>query len=199
MFSYLPLKQRLIEEQSLQPPNTSLIIDLQAAIMVIEEDHLGTILDVEKLTKESTITFNFLWAIYRPNALVYSHHALANEPRILIVRRTFMWKDPEDDSLYRQIVCDVLRDDGDSWGWAQEAFDVKKFTGAKPITGLPVFPLEYHHDKETIYKNAVETGKMLTSLPSHACHEFTGPVVRQVENELDPSEPKLDKFWVRGV
>ncbi|KAH7104373.1 P-loop containing nucleoside triphosphate hydrolase protein [Auriculariales sp. MPI-PUGE-AT-0066] len=200
-FSYPGLQARLEAEQKKQERDENLISDIQAAIHVVVEDQGKLLLDMTKLTVKREISFQLLWAIFTPNSLVFQRHQLTEQDRVMLVRRSG-YGERQDFTKYLRVVSDMIHDDGNAFGFARQEIDINEFRGLRSISQLPVYPLEYHPDKDTVYFRAVEQGKRFVRMPLHSYHEISGQAMRdppmsdrrRYYGEPDPPE----KFYSHG-
>lgn len=191
---YDKLREELGAAEQKDPKDEGLILDIKAAICYIEKDHGKTLLDLEKLTAQNQVTFDVLWALFKPNALVFSYHLWTQQDRLLIVRRADYRRD-KFDRKYLDVVCDMIHDDGHLFGFARESTEIYEFRGTIPISDLAVYPLEFRRDKDAIYKKAVKSGKTFAKMKSHSYHEFNGQAMREVEVG-NGMEIRTEKFFV---
>ncbi|KLO10225.1 P-loop containing nucleoside triphosphate hydrolase protein [Schizopora paradoxa] len=189
--SYPGLVQRLQLEEKKDPKDEDLILDIKAAILVVEEDQGKTMRDLEKLTSQNQITFDLLWAMFIPNTLVFNHHTLIQQDRLLFVRRVGYGERMSDRKRYLKVVCEMVHNDGHYFGFAREHLEIEEFRGAVSITDLNVYPLEYRADKATIYEVAVHFGKIFAQMKPHSYHEIRGQAMRE-------GEQRIEKFFTTG-
>ncbi|KAF7338400.1 p-loop containing nucleoside triphosphate hydrolase protein [Mycena venus] len=193
-YSYPGLLQRLTVEQAKEERNEPLICDIQAGIFYVEQ-YLGKELkDVEQMVSQREISWDTAWALFFPNSLVYSYHSLTGQQMVLIVRRS-EYETHRDDTRYLEVTCDIIDDDGLEFGFAERVFEIDEYSGTRPIATLPVFPLRYHNDSESIYARAVEFGKRFVQLSTHSFHEITGRAFTYLPT---PDGPKAEQIFVDG-
>ena len=59
---------------------------------------------------------------------------------------------------YLTIVCAIIRDDGQKFGFARRVLEIDEYRGTRPIANLPVYSLQYHDDNYGIYSRFVQLG-----------------------------------------
>lgn len=187
--SYPGLLRRLKAEEEEDPKDEDLILDIKAAIHVVEEDQGKTLRDLEKLTSQNQITFDILWALFILNTLVFNHHTWIQQDRLLLVRRVGYGERMSDRKRYLNVVCDVVHDDGHHFGLARQYIEIDEFRGVVPITELNVFPLDYRPDKDAIYERAMQLGRVFAQMKPHSYHEIQGQAMRD-------GEQRVEKFFV---
>ncbi|KZT72256.1 P-loop containing nucleoside triphosphate hydrolase protein [Daedalea quercina L-15889] len=190
-YSYPGLLSRLKAAEKEPKDDGRMMLDIKAAIHVIEEDQGKILRDVQKLTTERKITFDLLWAIFRPNGFVYQHHAETNQDRILLGLRNG-YDRRRDGVKYFEVHCNMIHDDGDHFGLARQNLVINEFRGERPLSDLDVCPLDCRPDRDALYSRAVELGKFFVSMPAHSYHEISGQAVR-----VDASGD-LEKFYTSG-
>ena len=190
-YSYPGLLEHLAVEQKQEERDELLICDIQAGIFYVDE-YLGSIMkDVKQMVSRREISFDALWALFFPNSLVYSHHANTDQDTVLIGRRSgYSARESNitrgDTSRkvitkYLEVVCDIIHNDGQEFGFARRVFEIDDYPGTRPIASLPVYPLQYHDDNHGVYSRAVELGKRLVQLPTHSFREISGRASRRVD------------------
>lgn len=175
------LIKRLGEEQAKPEPNDALVADIQTALQFIQEDYAGQIRDLEQLTYNE-ISYELLWVIFPPNVLVYRFHIYTEQPQILLARSLEYLQRPNG-SLYAKIACDVINNDGNSFGLARDDIEIDAFRGARRIRDLPLFPIEHLPNKDEICALAAKRGKKFVGLAEHSYHEISGAAMRETMNQ----------------
>ncbi|KAG1732891.1 P-loop containing nucleoside triphosphate hydrolase protein [Suillus paluster] len=183
-FSYDGLKDRLEKEMSKDPRDEALIADINVAIQYIQEDHAGNFADLQSLIADQSITFDLLWALFPANTLVFNHHQYTEQRRILKAQR-FLIRERKDRSVYAEITCDIVVNDGNIFGIAQEPIEIDAFKGTRKIYELPVFPLRFYHDQGALCEHAIQRGRKFAGLVAHAYGEISGPALREVVTAQD--------------
>ncbi|ESK93512.1 aaa family [Moniliophthora roreri MCA 2997] len=181
--SFFGLQERLEREESQASPDQGLINDLKVAIQYVHEDHTDNINNFERLLAHQEITYELLWALFKPNALVYRFHGLTEQVQILLARTVEYRVRPQDKSKYAAIACDIISNDGNNFGHAREILEIDLYLGARRIQDLPVFPLEHHPSKEALREHAIQRGKKFAQMEQHSYHEISGQAMRETMNE----------------
>lgn len=116
------------------------------------------------LLAAGNITFELLWALYRPNEIaVTSCYGAWEEPRCF--RMDYATKNC---SMMRgewyTIEGKYLEYDGKNFGMGAFEANVEGFKGPRKITSLAGFPLKYHKDAEGVKKQIIERGRQFLDL-----------------------------------
>lgn len=189
--SYGALVERLAKEQAKgqQDRREALVIDIMAAIQMIEEDLAKTLQDVSELTSQQEITFDLLWTIFKPNSLICEYHDFTEQNRLLLVRQVEYKRGMS--GRYLQMTCDIIRNDGNIFGFAQDLLMITEFKGVRPIAELPTYPLKYHPNADDVYAEAVKIGRTYVQLSQHSYHEIEAGLA------LRDQRGRVGQFYVR--
>lgn len=114
------------------------------------------------LLAKSMITFDLLWAIMKPNSIIYTKCAGSNEPRAFKLdyahkESSFMrgtWWSIEGKYLEYDgrdgPNVEAGSEEAGGFGWGTVMVDIDSFKGSRKIGSLACYPLEYRKDKETM-------------------------------------------------
>ncbi len=178
-----------------EPRDEGLISDIEVACEFIVEDYTHIIEDVRSLTAQGEITWDLLWAILVPNTLVYRWDHIMEQDQILLMRSISI-RLRRDMSRYVRVVCDVVHDDGSSFGIAHEYIEIDEYTGVRNICDLDVYPLIHHGERESAYTKAIERARKFVGIRQHM-FDTHGPAMYEKSNAN--WEKKIVKFHVRIV
>ena len=146
-YSYPGLLERLAVEQKQEERDEPLICDIQAGIYYVEEYLGNTMKDVKQMVSQREISFDTVWALFFPNSLVYSHHTGTDQDTVLIVRRSGYDTRQNDRTRYLKVVCDIIHDDGQEFGFARRIHQEKP-----PFVIITKYSKKYvKHDKPSDY------------------------------------------------
>ncbi|TFK72379.1 P-loop containing nucleoside triphosphate hydrolase protein [Pluteus cervinus] len=194
--SYLDLKARLDAEQTKDLRDDALILDIAAAIQFTEEDQGENIRNFVRLTAQKEITYDLLWALFKPNCIIYHRHPLIGQPMLLQVSQTY-YAQRENRTRYMALICRIISDDGQDFGYAQEEFELNAFPGARRICELTAYPLSFHPDEKSVWQRAVDLGREYASMSKHSYRDFHGFVLQELEEPQTQSK-KLGRLHVSG-
>jgi hypothetical protein len=146
------------------------------------------------LISDDEITWDLLWAIFTPNTLAYHYHRLTEQPQILLIRKT-AYEKRQDNSRYFNVDCDVVSDDGDSFGYAKATgHEINEYEGSNKIQDLSIYPLRFHPDRTGALGHAVRRAKRLCAMTGHTYQEISGAAMREIVSQ--EHKTKLLKFHV---
>ena len=115
------------------------------------------------LLKERKITYDLLWALFKPNMEVYTTCKGTQAARCLLFNQLEERKDMSG-SKFMHIESRYLGSDGKVLGEVTTSCSIPIFRGATRIDLLPAYPLQYHPEKDDIRKLLEECGRKYVSL-----------------------------------
>jgi hypothetical protein len=145
------------------------LADLKAAqlkvlIKYLDTDYAETKKTLYPLLEANMITFDLLWALYKPNTIAYtSTYGNQDEPRAFKIEYATKESSFMKGQWY-SIEGRYLEYDGKSFGMGTMAADVEFFKGVRKITSLGCYPLKYHRDAEEVKAKLIERGKKFVAL-----------------------------------
>ena len=115
------------------------------------------------LLENGEITYDLLWALFKPNTIVYTTCLDTEKPAC------FRFDRGEESATsagmtYFHMECRYLDSDGVVFGEVSTGLGIAKFAGAKRIINLDTFPLPYHPRRNEVKAGLVERGRHFVSL-----------------------------------
>jgi hypothetical protein len=137
---------------------------LKVLIKYLDTDYADIKKTLYPLLEANTITFDLLWALFKPNTIAYTPtYGNSDEPRAFKIEYAM-----KESSFMRgqwySVEGRYLEYDGKDFGFGTMSADVDAFKGARKITSLACYPLQYHRDAEALRARLVERGKRFVSL-----------------------------------
>ncbi|KAI0880545.1 uncharacterized protein GGS22DRAFT_82777 [Annulohypoxylon maeteangense] len=137
---------------------------LRILIKYLDADHAETKKSLYPMLENGLITFDLLWALWKPNTLAYTTtYGSVDEPRIFkvevaekhysIVRGEFYYVEGK-----------YFEYDGKQFGYGSMSEEIQEFRGARKITSLGCYPLKYHKNEVQLRKDLIERGKKFVGL-----------------------------------
>ncbi|OTA81268.1 hypothetical protein M434DRAFT_85617 [Hypoxylon sp. CO27-5] len=137
---------------------------LRVLIKYLDADHAETKKSLYPMLENGLITFDLLWALWKPNTLAYTTtYGSVDEPRVFkvevaekhysIVRGEFYY-----------IEGKYFEYDGKQFGFGSMSEEIPEFRGARKITSLGCYPLKYHKNEAQLRKDLIERGKKFVNL-----------------------------------
>lgn len=130
------------------PQNQSLVADLEVAIKFCDDEFGPVSANVDALLAAGEITWDLLWVLFAPNVLLYRHHAFVDHDQVLKLRSIKQGRNLQTQTSNLSLNCHIVADDGVKFGLAYEPSiqAIDEFDGARKITDLHTFPIQYHPD-----------------------------------------------------
>ncbi|KAE8145568.1 hypothetical protein BDV25DRAFT_144541 [Aspergillus avenaceus] len=137
---------------------------LKVLIKYLDTDYAETKKTLYPLLEANTITFDLLWALFKPNTVAYTPtYGSQDEPRAFKIEYATKESSFMKGQWY-SIEGRYLEYDGKTFGMGTMAAEVESFKGARKITSLSCYPLKYHRESEDVKVKLVERGKKFVSL-----------------------------------
>ncbi|KAF4631174.1 hypothetical protein G7Y89_g6959 [Cudoniella acicularis] len=137
---------------------------LKVLLKYLDKDYASTKKTLYPMLESGLITFDLLWALYKPNTLAYTTtYGSVDEPRafkIELAEKEFSFMKGE----WYNIEGRYLEYDGKTWGMGTMDVDVGAFKGARKITSLNCYPLKYHKNEAKLRVDLIERGKKFVAL-----------------------------------
>lgn len=137
---------------------------LRVMVRYLDKDFAETKKTLYPMLENNQITFDLLWALFKPNAIAYcSTYGDQDEGRAF--RMDFATKEANfmKGSWYN-VEGRYLEYDGKSFGMGTLHTEVSSFQGVRKISSLECFPLQYHKDAVKIREHLIERGKKFVQL-----------------------------------
>ena len=137
---------------------------LKILIKYLDKDYAETKKTLYPLLESNTITFDLLWALFKPNTIAYTPtYSDPDEPRAFKIE----YATKESSFMKGQWYCiegRYLEYDGKSFGMGNMASEVEAFKGPRKISSLACYPLKYHREPEALKAKLIERGKKFVAL-----------------------------------
>lgn len=129
------------------------------------------------------ITWDLLWALFKPNDHVISKCPGTGKQKCL---RYGMGekKKTEQGVEYFELECRYLDFDGDLFGTVVDKLKIQKFRGARPINSLEVVPLWCHSEVEQLRTSLKAHGQKFRALQGRHHRSYTGQAFFQRKEGL---------------
>lgn len=129
---------------------------LEAAFKPIDER-------LSELLKNEEITYDLLWALFKPNVEVYTTCRGTQVSRCVLYSQMEEKQDMAG-SKYMKLDTRYLDSDGKAFGEVISSCLIPTFRGATRIELLPAYLLQYHPEKDEIRRQLEECGRRFVSL-----------------------------------
>lgn len=157
-------KTKKEKKRKVRKANMEKIAHVAVLVSYLDEDYEETKKTLYPLLESGLITFDLLWALYKPNTIAYTTtYGNSEEPRAFKVEYA-----SRDSSFMRGVWYCIegryLEYDGKSFGMGRLEVDVDSFNGTRKITSLATYPLKYHKQEAALRQQLTERGKKFISL-----------------------------------
>ncbi|KAH8878683.1 hypothetical protein GQ53DRAFT_82027 [Thozetella sp. PMI_491] len=125
------------------------------------------------LLAEGRVTYDLLWALFQPNAEVYTTCRGTKASRCLLFTQIEERKDIVG-SKYMHLESRYIGSDGKVLGEVTTSSAIPIFRGERRIDSLTAYPLQYHPEKDDIRKQLEECGRKYVSLLGIHHRKYTG-------------------------
>ncbi|KAJ9142946.1 AAA family ATPase [Pleurostoma richardsiae] len=116
------------------------------------------------MLKNGLITFDLLWALWKPNTLAFtSTYGSHDEPRVFKVEMAEKHYSIMKGEFY-YIEGKYFEYDGKQFGYGTMTEEIDDFRGARRITSLSCYPLEYHKNESQLRRDLIDRGKKFVAL-----------------------------------
>lgn len=130
----------------------------------LDEDYADTKKTLYPLLQSGLITFDLLWALFKPNTIVYTTtYGSVDEPRAFKVDYALKESNFQKGTWYR-VQGRYLEYDGKAFGMGTMHVEIPSFKGTHKITNLPTYPLDHHNDPIALRQQLIERGKKFIAL-----------------------------------
>lgn len=137
---------------------------LKVLIKYLNKDYAKTKESLIPMLASGIITFDLLWALWKPNELAYaSTYGCSEEPRVFKVEVAERHNNIMKGDHYF-VDGKYFEFDGKKFGYGSLSEEINEFRGARKITSLPCYPLKYHKDEAKVREELIARGKKFVSL-----------------------------------
>lgn len=139
-------------------------LHLKTLVAYIDQDYEETKKTLYPLIKAGNITFELLWALFKPNEIaVTSCYGAWEEPRCFKVDYANKYKSMTRGEWYC-VEGRYMEYDGKAFGFGDFEVDVDEFKGPRKITSLATYPLKYHKDPAKVKKQILERAEKFVNM-----------------------------------
>ncbi|TQV90683.1 hypothetical protein V2A60_006894 [Cordyceps javanica] len=150
------------------------IAHLKVLLKYLRKDYADIKRQVDSLLRNGLITFELLWALWKPKSLVYTTtFGNQDEPRVFRVESVERHVNMQKGEFFH-IDGKYFEYDGKNFGYGNMAEEIGAFRGARRITSLPCYPLKFHRDEEGLRKRLIERGKKFVELRGVHYKSYSG-------------------------
>jgi hypothetical protein len=157
---------------------------------VLKKEFKDLIESSQDMISKGVITFEYLWTIFQPGALVYTRQD-GQETGLKLVSAKY-GIDSNTGTPVLWVSGKYVDFDGSRFGTNKCNIKVPSFSGTRKINTLAAFPLEFHAEKEDLSQRLLERGTKVEALAGSNYKNYHG-----VGWKLNPFGGK-DKYNIKG-
>jgi hypothetical protein len=131
---------------------------------ILKEELRDTIKAFEDYVAHGVVTFEHVWTIFQPGAIVLSH--FHGGTTVAVQFRRGAYEDTRCGKVY-SLYCGCVDWDGEKFGIVDEHLQIPKFAGIRPIKSLHAYPLAFHPKREALRDLLIRRGKKFESLTGY--------------------------------
>ncbi|PKS11796.1 hypothetical protein jhhlp_001089 [Lomentospora prolificans] len=147
--------------------NDSLKSHLELLIKVLDDTFSDLRPRVASLRAARLMNYRTAWTYFPTGCIIHTH-----------TKNAEMLAKVDGPAAYTveglKIDVKVLSFNGDAFVWRKTELEIMPFTGNKPITDLPHYPLEFHEDPAAVKKRLVERGRRVLDLQGLCYRNYNG-------------------------
>lgn len=166
---------KIKEEEKLKPePNQALIDDIGTALRFVDEDFGGQLQSLNTFLAQDEITFDLLWMLFPPKEMVVAiNHGTMNQTQVMQLSNAWEEQNPNG-SRHFAISGYIVTHDGDDFGRATLDLQMSQFEGAMKLKKLPVCPLKFYDNIDSLRQQQIARGKKYVELlRTVSCKEYS--------------------------
>ncbi|TKW56190.1 ATP-dependent zinc metalloprotease FtsH [Colletotrichum tanaceti] len=127
----------------------------------------------EDYVAKGVITFEHLWMLFQPGAVVLAAHK-GPQSAFELDETEYM---ENQCGKFLQLRADCVDYGGKTFGRHREKINVPEFLGTKKITGLNAYPWAFHPDREALRAALVRRGGLFEELAGHHYKQYSGTAI----------------------
>ncbi|CAG1995237.1 unnamed protein product [Fusarium graminearum] len=178
---------------------------LKVLIKYLDHDFESIKESLYPMLESGLITFDLLWALWKPNTLAYTTtYGSTQEPRVFKVEMAQLHRSIMKGEFY-YVDGKYFEFDGKRFGYGNTSVEMEEFQGAKKITSLTCYPLQYHQNEEKLRRDLIERGKKFVSLSGVHYKSYQGIAFMKrkkgqvMKFNIQPSRVMIDPTIFRRI
>lgn len=178
---------------------------LKVLIKYLDHDFESTKESLYPMLESGLITFDLLWALWKPNTLAYTTtYGSTQEPRVFKVEMAQLHRSIMKGEFY-YVDGKYFEFDGKRFGYGNTSVEMEEFQGAKKIASLTCYPLQYHQNEEKLRRDLIERGKKFVSLSGVHYKSYQGIAFMKrkkgqvMKFNIQPSRVMIDPTIFRRI
>jgi hypothetical protein len=170
-----PALFKIKEEEKLKPePDQGLINDIGTALRFVDEDFGGQLQSLDTFLAQEEITFDLLWILFPPfEKVIAINHGTMNQTQVM---HLYSAKEGQNanGARYFEVSGWVVTHDGLDFGKGTIEVQIPQFDGAVKPRKLPVYPLKFYDNVDSIRQQLIARGKKYIGLlQTLSCKDYS--------------------------
>ena len=163
MYHYVPELELYSTKLEESAPHDRKLKHINLLVIYIRSAYVLTTSRQTSLLKNGEVTYDLLWALFKPNVNIYTTILDAGKPACYRYD-SGKQKKTNNGVSYFHVECRCLDFNGQVFGEVSTALGIRLFQGAKPIDMLEAYPLEFHRHPEEMREYFARCGRYFASL-----------------------------------
>lgn len=138
---------------------------------VLKTEFSDVIDSSQDMMSKGVITFDLLWTIFQPAALVYSRQ---DGQDIALKLLNTKYSVDQNGTPILILTAKCVDWDGSRFGTNKTITQIKMYTGTRKISSLAVFPLDFHPEKDDMTQRLLERGAKFEALAGCHYKQYSG-------------------------
>lgn len=155
-------------------------------LSVLEAELLDTRTAMKDFVANTVIPFEHLWTIFVPGEIVFT---MMDDQECAFRLKDAIYEKTWGVKIFR-LHCEFVDWDGDKYGKDIECLSVRSYPGTKAITELPIFPLQYHSEKEAVQTKIMARARKFQELASVLYRAYEGVAIERLPYNDPPRDAK---------
>lgn len=191
LFAFIPELQAYLEAAADREAadREASILQLEELIKFLKDWYSSSSENLVPLLAHGEVTYDLLWALFKPSSKVYTIDHDSEQPACLIF--DFGEYQERQGQKFFELSCRYLAYDGKLFGEAPKFLMIPEFRGARKISSLEVFPLHNTANAASIKQELVARGRKFLTLMGRVHCEYSGLAFYKVKG-------KAEKVNVKG-
>ena len=116
------------------------------------------------------VTFDYLWALFEPDTVIYSQSD-GQDRLFRLVSSSYLKLGA---TVIFSLTCRYIDCDGDAFGYVTTSLTLSDFDGIKPISELPIMPINLHSRSDELWDRLQKRGERFIGLNGFHYKSYSG-------------------------
>ena len=158
-------------QQQILKENDSVILEHMKLLQDVVSGEIQPHLEKrEELLVNGLVTFDYLWALFEPDTVIYSQSD--GQDRLFKLVSSSYRKLGE--TVMFSLTCRYIDCDGFTFGYVTTSLTLNDFDGIKPISELSIMPIKLHSRTDELWDKLQKRGKCFVGLNGFYYKSYSG-------------------------